>query len=104
MGEPFERTMGIVNGILKPMGQSLRENPIPPYQDYAHLGTAMVESEIEHYQDIAAAMADRDRRVALFEFGMAPQLFQAFDYNDDRVLSTGKMREQIEEFFTTTMA
>ena len=33
-----------------------------------------------------------------------PQLFLEFDYNDDRVLSTGKMREQIEEFFTTTMA
>jgi len=79
MGEPFERTMGIVNGILKPMGQSLKENPIPPYQDYAHLGVAMIESEIEHYQDIAAAMADRDRKVALFEFGMAPQLFHAFD-------------------------
>jgi len=30
MGEPFERTMEIVNGILKPMGQSLKENPIPP--------------------------------------------------------------------------
>jgi len=79
MGEPFERTMGIVNGILKPMGQSLKENPIPPYQDYAHLGVAMIESEVEHYQDIAAAMADRDRKVALFEFGMAPQLFHAFD-------------------------
>jgi hypothetical protein len=35
MGEPFERAMGIVNGIMKPMGQALRESPIPPYQDYA---------------------------------------------------------------------
>jgi len=33
-----------------------------------------------------------------------PLLFLELDYNDDRVLSTGKMREQIEEFFTTTMA
>ncbi len=79
MGEPFERTMGIVNGILKPMGQSLKESPIPPYQDYAHLGVAMIDRDVEHFQDIAAAMADRDRKVALFEFGMAPQLFHAFD-------------------------
>ena len=79
MGEPFERTMGIVNGILKPMGQSLRVDPIPPYQDYAHLGAAMIDNEVEHYQDIAAAMADRDRKVALFEYGMWPQLFHAFD-------------------------
>jgi len=27
-----------------------------------------------------------------------------FDYNDDRVLSTAKLREQVEEFFTTMMA
>jgi hypothetical protein len=33
-----------------------------------------------------------------------PLLFLEFDYNDDRVLSSGEMREQIEEFFTTTMA
>jgi benzoyl-CoA reductase subunit B len=79
MGEPFERTMGIVNGILEPMRQTLTENPLPPYEDYAHLGAAMLASEVEHYQDIAAAMADGDRRVALFEFGMAPQLFHAFD-------------------------
>jgi benzoyl-CoA reductase/2-hydroxyglutaryl-CoA dehydratase subunit BcrC/BadD/HgdB len=79
MGEPFERTMGIVNGILEPMGRVLREAPIPPYQDYAHLGTAMVESEIEHQRDVAAAMVDGGRKVALFEFGMTPQLFHAFD-------------------------
>ena len=79
MGEPFERAMGIVNGIMKQMGQALRESPIPPYQDYAHLFAAMIDSDVEHYQDVAAAMADGDRRVALFEFGMAPQLFHAFN-------------------------
>lgn len=79
MGEPFERAMGIVNGIMKPMGQALRESPIPPYQDYAHLFAAMIDSDVEHYQDVAAAMADGDRKVALFEFGMAPQLFHAFN-------------------------
>jgi hypothetical protein len=32
-----------------------------------------------------------------------PLLFIEFDYNDDRVLSPGLMREQIEEFFATVM-
>ena len=32
-----------------------------------------------------------------------PLLFLEFDYNDDRILSTGMMRSQIEEFFTTVM-
>ena len=43
MGEPFERTMGIVNGILAPMSKSMEENPLPPYEEYAHLGAARVK-------------------------------------------------------------
>jgi benzoyl-CoA reductase/2-hydroxyglutaryl-CoA dehydratase subunit BcrC/BadD/HgdB len=79
MGEPFQRTMAITNGILKPMVQILRENPEPPYQDYAHLLAAAVDQNVTHYQDIAAAMEDENRKVAMYEFGLVPQLFHAFD-------------------------
>jgi benzoyl-CoA reductase subunit B len=79
MGEPFQRTMGITNGLLKPMVQLLRDNPEPPYQDYAHLLAAAVEQNVSHYQDIAAAMGDESRKVAMYEFGLLPQLFFAFD-------------------------
>jgi len=76
---PFERTMAITNGMLKPMSRLLKENPVPPYQDYAHLLAAMLDQNVDHYTDIAAAMGDQNRKVAMFEFGLVPQLFYAFD-------------------------
>ena len=79
MGAPFERTMAVVNDLLKPMSQILLESPLPPYEEYAPLSSAMVKNMIEHYEDIAAAMADENRKVALFEFGLVPQPFYAFD-------------------------
>jgi benzoyl-CoA reductase/2-hydroxyglutaryl-CoA dehydratase subunit BcrC/BadD/HgdB len=78
MGEPFERTVAIVNNILKPMAQLVRENPVPPFGDYPDLYAAVIEHDIAHYLDIAAAMADETRKVAMFEFGLVPQLFHAF--------------------------
>jgi benzoyl-CoA reductase/2-hydroxyglutaryl-CoA dehydratase subunit BcrC/BadD/HgdB len=71
--------MAITNGILKPMAQLLRENPVPPYQEYAGLLAAAVDQSAAHYTDIAAAMEDDKRRVAMYEFGLVPQLFYAFD-------------------------
>ena len=79
MGAPFERTIAIATGILKPMAQLLRENPIPPFQDHASLVAAAVEHDVAHYLDIAAAMGAEDRKVAMYEFGLVPQLFYAFD-------------------------
>jgi benzoyl-CoA reductase/2-hydroxyglutaryl-CoA dehydratase subunit BcrC/BadD/HgdB len=79
MGEPFERTVAIVNNMLKPMAQLIRENPVPPFEDYADLYAAAIEHDIAHYLDIAAAMADENRKVAMFEFGLVPQLFHAFE-------------------------
>ena len=79
MGEPFERTMAVTNGMLKPMARLMRESPPPPYQDYAHLLAALLDQNVEHYADIAAAMGDPNRKVAMFEFGLVPQLFYAFD-------------------------
>jgi benzoyl-CoA reductase/2-hydroxyglutaryl-CoA dehydratase subunit BcrC/BadD/HgdB len=79
MAEPFERTTAIVNGIMKPMAQLLKETPTPPYQDYAHLVVAAIDHDVAHFLDIAAAMGDENRKVAMFEFGLVPQLFHAFD-------------------------
>ena len=79
MGKPFERTMAVTNGMLKPMAQLLKENPIPPYQEYAYLLAAAIDQNVTHYTDIAAAMEDENRKVALYEFGLVPQLFHAFD-------------------------
>ncbi|UCD56949.1 MAG: 2-hydroxyacyl-CoA dehydratase [Candidatus Hydrogenedentota bacterium] len=79
MGEPFQKTMGIVNDLLKPMAQFWEQSPIPPYEDYAHLMVAALDSTVKHYEDIATAMADKNRKVALFEFGLVPQIFYAFD-------------------------
>jgi hypothetical protein len=79
VGEPFERTVAIVNGILKPMAQLVKESPPPPYEDYAHLYAAAINYDAAHYLDIAAAMADENRKVAMFEFGLVPQLFYAFE-------------------------
>jgi benzoyl-CoA reductase/2-hydroxyglutaryl-CoA dehydratase subunit BcrC/BadD/HgdB len=79
MAEPFGRTVAIANGILKPMAQLLKESPTPPYQEDAHLLAAAVDHDVAHYLDIAAAMEDEGRKVAMYEFGLVPQLFYAFD-------------------------
>jgi len=79
MAEPFGRTVAIVDGILEPTGQLLRENTIPPYQDYNHLMVAAVDQDVAHYRGVAAAMEDAGRKVAMYEFGLVPQLFYSFD-------------------------
>ncbi len=79
MSEPFGRTMEIVTGLMRPMAQFWRENPMPPYEDYAHLYSALIDYNSEHYEWVAEAMRDKSRKVALFEFGLVPQLFYAFE-------------------------
>jgi benzoyl-CoA reductase subunit B len=79
MAEPFERTVAIANGILEPMSRLLKENPTPPYEDYAHLLVAAMDHDVAHHLDIAVAMENESRKVALYEFGLVPQLFFAFD-------------------------
>ena len=79
MAEPFERTMAIANGMLEPMARLLRADSTPPFGDYGHVAAAALDREVAHYRDIAAAMADEKRKVAMFEFGLVPQLFYAFD-------------------------
>ncbi len=79
MGMPLEKTMGILNDIMKPMRQLLSETPLPPYEDYAHIMGVAIDDNVERFENIASAMADQNRKVALFEFGLVPQLFYAFD-------------------------
>jgi len=79
MGKPFERTMAIATGMLEPMARLLRASPTPPYGEYGHLFAAAMEHDVAHFRDIAAAMEDGSRRVAMYEFGLVPQLFHAFD-------------------------
>jgi len=79
MGERFHRSIQIVEGVLKPMAQFWKDSPMPPYEDYAHLFSAILSYNARQYEDVAIAMADAGRKVALFEFGLVPQLFYAFD-------------------------
>lgn len=79
MGAPFEMTMGVANNLLKPMSQLMRENPAPPFEEYSPFYAAATEGMVAHYSDIEAAMHDESRKVAMFEFGLVPQLFYAFD-------------------------
>ena len=79
MGEPFERTLAIVNGMMEPMAGLVRGDSTPPFGEYGHLVAAAIEHDVAHFRDIGAAMADENRKVAMFEFGLVPQLFYAFD-------------------------
>jgi benzoyl-CoA reductase/2-hydroxyglutaryl-CoA dehydratase subunit BcrC/BadD/HgdB len=79
MGEPFARTVALVNGMMKPLVQQFQQGPASPEDEYAPLFAAAIDHDADHYLDIAAAMADPDRRVAMFEFGLVPQIFHAFD-------------------------
>jgi len=53
MGEPFERTVALINGILKPMARLLKENPIPPYGDYVDLFAAAINRDHGHFRFLA---------------------------------------------------
>jgi benzoyl-CoA reductase subunit B len=79
MAESFRRTMEIVEGLMRPMAQMWSENPLPPYEDYGLLYSEILSYNAEQYEDIAGVMKSKDRKVALFEFGLVPQLFYAFD-------------------------
>ncbi len=79
MAKTFKRTMEIVDGMLKPMSQVWEHSPLPPYEDHGHLLAAVIRNNIELYTNIADAMADKNRKVALFEFGLVPQIFFSFD-------------------------
>ncbi len=78
MGTAFQRTLEINEGFLKPMIDAFRDTPPAPFEHLGHLYSAAVAENVERYETIAAAMKDKSRKVALFEFGLVPQPFLAF--------------------------
>ena len=75
MGKPFGKMMGLVNDQQKPLIKFLDERS----SDYSDLYTAVLRENVARTEDIAAAMVDENRKVALIEFGLLPQIFFAFD-------------------------
>ena len=51
MGAPFERTVAVVNDILKPMAQFIQDNATPPHDDYAQLYATAINHDVAHYLD-----------------------------------------------------
>ena len=74
----FRRTVEITEGFLKPMAEAFRREMPEPYAEFGPLYAAAAADNVERYEDIASAMADASRKVALFEFGLVPQPFLAF--------------------------
>jgi len=75
MHQPFEKTMDLVNGLIKPGIQFLKASD----REFAPLQVAVIESQVALFEDLAQAASDPNRKVALFEFGLTPQMFYAFD-------------------------
>ena len=75
MGKPFEKTMRIVNTKMKPGIQFLMDTGEKPKQLRAHT----IANYSGALEDVAAAMSQPGQKVALFEHGITPQLFYAFD-------------------------
>ena len=75
MGEPFGKTMEIINGVAKPGLQFLESSD----NEFTQLSAKGLGCRVEHFDDLATAANEKDRMIALFEFGLTPQLFYAFD-------------------------
>jgi benzoyl-CoA reductase subunit B len=75
MGKPFERTMRLVNEFGKPAVEFLRLSE----DEDLKLQGMRVEGMVNRLEDLAEAASDPQKTIALFEFGLTPQLFYAFD-------------------------
>lgn len=75
MGKPFERTMEMINGVAKPGLELLRASDDADWK----LTALMLDGRIKRLEDVCNAAADPDKTVALYEWGLYPQLFYAFD-------------------------
>lgn len=75
MDKPFSKTMGIVDSLLKPSIQFLTESGDKVKQ--LHAGT--LSTYVGIFDDIVSAMKNDRKKVALFEHGLTPQIFYAFD-------------------------
>ncbi len=75
MGKPFEKTMEMVNGLAKPALELFKTMD----DEDAKLFIIRLNDSIGRLEEIAAAITHQNQKVALFEFGLTPQLFYAFD-------------------------
>ena len=75
MSEPFEKTTRMINEFAKPALEFLKALD----DEDMKLQAMRLESMVEHLEDVADAGSNPEKIVALFEFGLTPQLFYAFD-------------------------
>jgi len=75
MGKPFEKTTQMINEYAKPALEFLRALD----DEDMKLQAMRVEGMVERLEDLTAAASNPEKTVALFEFGLTPQLFYAFD-------------------------
>ena len=75
MQKPFGKTKEIVDGLLKPAVQFLAQSEDKAKQ----LRAGTLSNYIAVMDDVADAMDSPTPKIALFEHGITPQLFYAFD-------------------------
>jgi benzoyl-CoA reductase subunit B len=75
MGTPFEKTKRTINEFAKPALEFLRAID----DEDLKLQAMSLEGMVERLEDLTAAASNPEKRVALFEWGLTPQLFYAFD-------------------------
>jgi benzoyl-CoA reductase subunit B len=75
MGKPFERTMEMINGVLKPGLELFSASDDADWK----LQALRLDGLIKRMENLCQAAEDPDKTVALVENGVYPQLFYAFD-------------------------
>jgi len=75
MGKPFEKTTQVINEFAKPALEFLRALD----DEDMKLQAKSLEGTVERLEDLTEAASNPEKRVALFEWGLTPQLFYAFD-------------------------
>jgi benzoyl-CoA reductase subunit B len=101
MGKPFEKTMELVNELAKPGLKFIEASD----DEFAPLSAALLRSRVQNFEDLARAVTDHNKKVALFEFGLTPQLFYAFDcvpllMESYPMVFTAVKKDVVHEFLT----
>jgi len=102
MGKPFEKTMKVINESVRPALDLFMESP----GEIDKLRALAIEDQVVLFEDVASAMTDENRKVALYEFGLMPQLFFAFDcapfcLETYPMVFTGVSKDIFREFLAT---
>ena len=75
MGKPFEKTTRTINEFAKPALEFLRALD----DEDLKLQAMSLEGMVERLEELTTAASNPEKMVALFEWGLTPQLFYAFD-------------------------